>query len=110
MVNISDKRLDKDDQKEGLFRRLENIKDKNEDLLNAFNAANKVGKAAKNEIDFNYDNKFAFYRFYRDLKKFKRMSLGSKYNEINDFYTLLSAFIKIQKQTLLKQKIVKIKF
>ena len=31
--NIFTKGLDKDDQKEKLFRRLENIKDKNEDLL-----------------------------------------------------------------------------
>ena len=31
-----------------------------------------------------------FYKFYRDLKKFKRMSLGSKYNDMNDFYTLLN--------------------
>ena len=32
--NIFTKGLDKDDWKEKLFRRLENIKDKNEDLLN----------------------------------------------------------------------------
>ena len=62
---------DKDDQKEGLFKGLENIKDKNEELLNAFKAANKVSKAAKNESDFNYDFKYAFYRFYRDFKKIK---------------------------------------
>ena len=40
--NIFTKGLDKDDQKEGLFKRLENIKDKNEELLNAFSGANKV--------------------------------------------------------------------
>ena len=47
--NIFTKGLDKDDQKEELFKRLENIKDKNEELLNAFSAANKVSKAAKDE-------------------------------------------------------------
>ena len=54
--NIFSKELDKDDQKEGLFKKilrietraLENIKDKNEELLNAFSAANTVSKAAKN--------------------------------------------------------------
>ena len=51
--------LDKDDQKEGRFKRLENIKDKNEELLNAFS------KAAKNESDYNYDFKYAFYKFHR---------------------------------------------
>ena len=61
--NIFTKGLDKDDQKEGLFKRLENIQDKNEELLNAFSAANKVSKAAKNDSDFNYSNKFVFYDF-----------------------------------------------
>ena len=47
--NIFTKGLDKDDQKEGLFKRLENIKYKNEELLNTFTATNKVSKSAKNE-------------------------------------------------------------
>ena len=55
--NIFTKGLDENDQKEGLFKRLENIKDENEELLNAFS------KAAKNEIDFNYDSKYTFYKF-----------------------------------------------
>ena len=41
MGNIFNKGLDRDDKKE-LFKRLENIKVKNEELLNAFSAANKV--------------------------------------------------------------------
>ena len=40
--NIFTKRLNKDDQKEVLFKRLENIKHKNEELLKAFSAAKKV--------------------------------------------------------------------
>ena len=59
--NIFTKGLDKDDQNEGIFKRLENIKDKNEKLLKAFSAANKVSKAAKNESDFNYDFNYDFY-------------------------------------------------
>ena len=31
--------------------------------------------------------------FDRGFKKFKRLSLGSKYGEMNDFYTFLNAFI-----------------
>ena len=49
MGDIFTKGLYKDDKKEGVFKRLENIKDKNEELLNVFRAANKVSKAAKNE-------------------------------------------------------------
>ena len=105
--NIFTKELDKGDQKEGLFKRLENIKDKNEELLNAFSATNKASKAAKNESDFNYDSRYAFYRFDRDFKNFKRMSLGSKYGELKKSYKLLSNF-KNHNPSLLKKKIVKI--
>ena len=102
--NIFTKGLDKDDQKEGLFNRLENIKDKSKELLNTFNAASKVSKGAGNESDFNYDSNCAFYDFYRGFKKFKRMSLSSKYNEINDFYTLLNAFINKPEATTTETK------
>ena len=88
---IFTKGLDKEDQEEGLFKRPENNKDKNEELLNAFIATNKVSKAGKNESDFNYDPWYAFYRFARDFKKFKRMLLGFKC-ELKEFYKLLSDF------------------
>ena len=89
--NIFLKGLDKFDKKEGLFKRLENIKDKNEELLNAFSAANKVSNAAKNENDYNYDLKYAFYLFFRSFEKFKEMvSLDSKHGELKKFYKLLS--------------------
>ena len=49
--NIFTKGLDRDNKKEGLFKRLENIKDKNEELLNAFSAAKKIsGKLRVNLI------------------------------------------------------------
>ena len=91
--NIFTKGLDRDDQKEGLFKRLGNIKGKNEELLNAFS------KAAKNERDFNYDSKYAFHKFYRNSEKFKRKLLGSKYDEMNDFYMLLNAFVNTREAT-----------
>ena len=91
--NIFTKGLDKDDQKEELFKRLENIKDKNEELLNAFSAANKISKAAKNESNFNYDSGYAFYKFYRDFENIKRMvSIDPKHNKLIEFYKLLSDF------------------
>ena len=37
---IFNKGLSEEDRKEGLLKRLENIKDKNEDLLNLFNTTN----------------------------------------------------------------------
>ena len=87
------KGLGKNDQKEGLFKRLENIKDKNEELLKAFSTANRVSKTAKNQSNFNDDSRYAFYRFYRDFEKFKRMvSIDSKHGELKEFYILLSNF------------------
>ena len=94
MGKIFNKGLTKEDKKEGLLKRLEHIKDKNEELLNAFNTTNKVSKTPKNEGNYNYDYNYSFYKFYKDFKKFKRMSLDSKYSEMTDFYGLLNSFIK----------------
>ena len=103
--NIFSNELDKDDQKEGLFKKilrietraLENIKYKNEELLNAFSAANTVSKAVKNQSSYNYDTFAFYYDFYRGFKKFKGMSLGFKYDAVNDFHTFLTAFINTHK-------------
>ena len=57
LANTFNKGLDKYDKKEGLFKRLENIKGKNKELLKAFSTANRVSKAAKSESDFNYLSK-----------------------------------------------------
>ena len=102
--NVFTRGLYKDDQKEGFFKRIENIKDKNKELLKAFSSANKVSKAAKNKSDFNYDSRYGFYNFYRVFEKFKRTSLGSKYDEINKFYTLLYVFINTNKAATTKPK------
>ena len=99
------KGLTEEDKKEGLLKRAKNIEDKNEELLKIFSAStNAVSEAAKNKIDYNYDKIFAFYRLHRDFKKFKIMSLGSKYDEINDFLTLLNEFIKTHKATTTETK------
>ena len=104
------KGLGKNDQKEGLFKRLENIKDKNEELLKAFSTANRVSKTAKNQSNFNDDSRYAFYRFYRDFEKFKRMvSIDSKHGELKKFCKLLSDFENHQPITI-EKKIVKIEF
>ena len=42
---ISNKCLSKDDKKERILKRLENIKDKIEELLNTFSTTNKVNKS-----------------------------------------------------------------
>ena len=89
--NIFNKGLDKDDQKERLVKRLENSKDKIEELLNPFSAA------SKNQSDFNYDSKYAFYLFYRDSEKFKEMvSSYSKHGVLKKFLQIFKQLRKTQ--------------
>ena len=83
---IFNKGLNEDDQKEGLFKRLKNIEDKNEEQSKQLSNTNKNSSYIKNESDCNYDNNFAFYKFYRDFQNFKDRSLESKYNHISKIY------------------------
>ena len=64
------KGLTEEDKKEELLKSFKNIEGKNEELLKVFIAVSKASKPAKNESDFNYNPKYAFYRFYRDFEKF----------------------------------------
>ena len=70
--NIFNKGLQEEDKKEWLFKRLENIKDKNEELLNVFSGANKVSKPAKNDSGYNYDSENAFLKILQRLKSLKK--------------------------------------
>ena len=78
LVEIFNKGLSEDDKKEGLFKRLKNFEDKNEEQLKLLSNTNKTSSYIKNESDYNYDNNFAFYKFYRDFQSFKDRSLESK--------------------------------
>ena len=83
MDKIFNKELSEDDKKEGLFKRLENIKGKNEELVKAFNTINKVLKNKTNIQNKNlvYDSKHSFVRF----KNIEDLSLNSMYNKLKDF-------------------------
>ena len=89
---IFNKGLSEDDKKEGILKRLENIKDKNDELLNTFNTTN---KASKNKINIQsknliYDNKHSFVK-YKDIDGIKELSLDSMYKKLNKFnYEIIS--------------------
>ena len=53
MGKVFNKGLSKDDNTEGLFKRLENIKNKNEELINTISTNNKVSKATTNKTTKN---------------------------------------------------------
>ena len=63
--------LDKDDKKEGLFKRLKIIEDKNEEQIQLLSNANKTSSYIKNESDYNHGNNSGFYKFYKDFQNFK---------------------------------------
>ena len=48
----------------------------------------------KNESNYNYDNKFDFYKSYKEFQNFKNRSLESKYDDISKFYKPLNEFKK----------------
>ena len=60
------KGLSKEDRKEGLLKRLENIKDKNKELLNVFNTTNKSSRNKTNnqskKLIYNGEHSFAKLR------------------------------------------------
>ena len=69
--NIFTNRQDEDDKKEGRFKRLENVKDKIEELLKVFSAANKVSNVAKNEVVVIMTIYLLFTSFTEALKNLK---------------------------------------
>ena len=71
MSNIFTKGLDKDDQKEGIFKRLENINDKNQELLNAFSSANKIVRVLKMRVSIIMTIRLIFTIFTEALKILK---------------------------------------
>ena len=89
--------MDKDDQKEGLFKRLKNVDGKNEKLLKEIKDE-KTKEPAKKDTETNktknpliYDSKHSFYK-YR-LREFNKISsIDSKFDTIEkcykDFITL----------------------
>ena len=91
---VFNKGLSEDDKKEGISKRLENIKDKNDELLNIFNTTNKANKTTK----INNQNKILIYSTQYSFEKFrnnddiKELSLHSMYKKLNDFHKNFTRF------------------
>ena len=72
------------------MKRLENIKDKNKELLNAFNTTNKVSKAPKNKIDNQkkiliYNSQHSFIKLI-NISGFEELSLDCMYKKLKNFH------------------------
>ena len=77
---VFNKGLSKDDNKEGLLKRLENIKDKNEEIINTINTINRAPENKKFTSDvltYNTRHNFAKLKNIDDIKK---LPLNSMFN------------------------------
>ena len=86
---IFNKGLSEEDKKQGILKRLENIKDKNKELLNAFSTTNKVSSASKNKTNKQnkilvYNSQHSFTKF-KDIDEFKGLSLESMHARLKNF-------------------------
>ena len=96
---IFNKRLSEDDKKEGLFKRLENIKDKNEELINTLSATN---KAPKNKINNQskkliYDVNHSFAKL-RNIDDIEKLSLDSMFNLMKEYHKKFNSLNKLKPQ------------
>ena len=96
---IFNKGLSEDDKKEGILKRLENIKDKNNELLNMFNKT----KASKNKI--NTQNKNLVYNSVHTFVKLKntdnikKLSLNSMFNLMREYHNKFTSLNNLVPQT-----------
>ena len=96
---IFNKGLSKDDEKEGILKRLENIKDKNEKILNTFNTTNKSSKNKINnqskKLIYNAEHSFAKLRNTDDIKK---LSLDSMFNLMTEYHKKITSLKNLVSQ------------
>ena len=115
---IFNKGLSKEDKKEGILKRLEKIKDKNDELLNTFNTTNKINKINKinKTPKINNQSKILIYNTQHSFAKFrniddiKELSLDSMYKKLNDFHKKFTRFKIVVPRTkdkkILKNKVL----
>ena len=98
---IFNKGLSEDDKKEGILKILENIKDKNNKLLNTFNKTNKTNKNLKINNQSKiliYSTQYSFAKF-RNIDDIKELSLDSMYKILNDFHKKFTRFMNVVPRT-----------
>ena len=91
---IFNKGLSEDDKKEGLFKRLENIKDKNEELINRFSETN---KASKSDV-LTYNTKYSFVKL-KNIDDIKKLPLDLMSNLMREHYKNLNSLINLKPRT-----------
>ena len=107
---IFSKGVSEEDKKEGLFKRLENIKDKNEELINRFSTT----KASKNKIN-NPGKKLVYkanhsFAELRNIDNIKKLSFSSLFNKMKEYHGKIKSLDNLKPRTKdnekLKQKVL----
>ena len=111
LSKIFNKGLSEDDKKEALFKRLENIKDKNKELINRFSTTNKASKNRTNNQSKKliYDGNHSFTEL-KNNDNIKKLSLSSifikmkeykqKFNKLDDLKTRTESNKKRKREVL----------
>ena len=97
---VFNKGLSKDDNKEGSFKRLDNIKDKNEELINTLSATNKASKNkkyTKSDV-LIYNTKYSFVKL-KNIDDIKKLPLDSMFNLMKDHHKKLNSLINLKPRT-----------
>ena len=100
MGKIFNKGLSEEDKKEGLFKRLENIKDKNEVLINTLSTTNKASKNKTNNqsksLIYNGNHSFAELK---NIDSIKKLSLDSIFNIMKEYYKKFNKLNNLKTRT-----------
>ena len=93
-----------------MFKRLENIEDKNEELINIFSATNKASKNkkfTKSDV-LTYNTNYSFSKL-RNIDDIKKLSLDFMFNLMKDHHKKLNSLINLKpRSTENKNKILEV--
>ena len=97
---ILNKGLSEEDKKEGLFKRLESIKDKNEELINRFSTTNKASKnkANKQSKKLIYNANHSLTEL-KNIDNVKKLSLGSLFNIMKEYHQKFNKLNNLKTRT-----------
>ena len=91
MGKVFNKGLSEDDKKKGILKRLKNIKDKNEELINTLSATN---KASKSDI-LTYNTKYSFVKL-KNIDDIKKLPFDPMFNLMKEHHKKLNDLINLR--------------
>ena len=111
LCKIFNKGLNEEDKKEGIFKRQENIKGKNEELIKAFSKApkDKVSNKDKQNKNLVYNSQHSFAKF-KDIDEIKELSLDSMHKALKNFNKKFTSLKNVVRQIKANKKLKKKSF